>query len=573
MLRSTSMQVKVMLITILALIVLGVSISVQSISLFKDKCSEIYMSDCISATYRIQNYFDNTEGEITYDEANDVFAIGGTQVSYSFLNDMYNTEQAAGDTSIMHTIFYGQANVVTSFEREGYNRAENPLSDSVWSSVSKGTPVYLYNVDKGGISYNIFYAPMTDHNGNVVGCICSAVACGDIAEATSTVLRRIIITFVITAVLAAAVIFIIIGGIMKNLKKGCAEISRMAEGDLSELPEFKSSAKTHNEVHMILRDIRQLNTSMREAMTGINAEAKLVQEDSEVISGDIGEVNDSVTSISSALEEMSASMEEQTASLQMIGTKVTETYESVNDISALSEEGSKDSAESIRSARDLHDRAESAQTAAKVKTEEIAANLQAKIEESRQVEQINHLTEDILNISSQTNLLALNASIEAARAGEAGRGFAVVADEIRKLAEDSARVAGEIQSVSTNVISIVEDLSTEAENVITFVNESTMRAYEALLESSDSQDRETQAVADKMASFEQISRNIKKGMDEIKASIDGMNIAFEESAKGITEIAENASSVTSEMMDIDNKAADNQSAVQQLENELGRFTF
>ena len=57
--------------------------------------------------------------------------------------------------------------------------------------------------------------------------------------------------------------------------------------------------------------------------------------------------------------------------------------------------------------------------------------MESAVERSRNVEQINLLTADILEISSQTNLLALNASIEAARAGEAGKGFAVVADEIR----------------------------------------------------------------------------------------------------------------------------------------------
>ena len=41
--------------------------------------------------------------------------------------------------------------------------------------------------------------------------------------------------------------------------------------------------------------------------------------------------------------------------------------------------------------------------------------LENAIQNSRSVEEINVLTEDILSISSQTNLLALNASIEAAR--------------------------------------------------------------------------------------------------------------------------------------------------------------
>ena len=44
--------------------------------------------------------------------------------------------------------------------------------------------------------------------------------------------------------------------------------------------------------------------------------------------------------------------------------------------------------------------------------------LNKAIEDSKSVDQVNNLTNDILNISSQTNLLALNASIEEARAGD-----------------------------------------------------------------------------------------------------------------------------------------------------------
>lgn len=49
---------------------------------------------------------------------------------------------------------------------------------------------------------------------------------------------------------------------------------------------------------------------------------------------------------------------------------------------------------------------------------EIIENLKKAIDNSKSVEQVEGLTNEILSISSQTNLLALNASIEAARAGK-----------------------------------------------------------------------------------------------------------------------------------------------------------
>ena len=51
------------------------------------------------------------------------------------------------------------------------------------------------------------------------------------------------------------------------------------------------------------------------------------------------------------------------------------------------------------------------------KAADILSVLEAAIENSKSVEQVNRLTKDIISISSKTNLIALNASIEATRAG------------------------------------------------------------------------------------------------------------------------------------------------------------
>ena len=88
------------------------------------------------------------------------------------------------------------------------------------------------------------------------------------------------------------------------------------------------------------------------------------------------------------------------------------------------------------------------------------------MEEVKVVNEINVLTDSILNITEQTNLLALNAYIEAARAGEAGKGFAVVADEIRQLAEQSQEAVSNIQNITGQVDTAVGKLAVNADNML-----------------------------------------------------------------------------------------------------------
>ena len=99
------------------------------------------------------------------------------------------------------------------------------------------------------------------------------------------------------------------------------------------------------------------------------------------------------------------------------------------------------------------------------KVDEILTALNQAITDSQSVDQVNSLTDDIMNIASQTNLLSLNASIEAARAGAAGKGFAVVAGEIGSLAENSRQTAGNIQKINQVVVDAVHNLADNANDL------------------------------------------------------------------------------------------------------------
>src|SRR5690554_473754 len=157
--------------------------------------------------------------------------------------------------------------------------------------------------------------------------------------------------------------------------------------------------------------------------------------------------------------------------VKSVAIKAQEGSNTVNDVSKLVEEMKKKVVSSKENALRIY-----AQT---------RDELEEAIDKSKAVEQINELSQTILEITSQTNLLALNAAIESARAGEAGRGFAVVAEEIRKLAEGSADAVNRIQEVTKVILEAVDDLSNSSTSIMEFIDKQVLSDYDYSVTSSE----------------------------------------------------------------------------------------
>ncbi len=365
------------------------------------------------------------------------------------------------------------------------------------------------------------------------------------------------------------VVFAVAQNIMKGLNSVNAKVYDLVnnEGDLTQKLDIHSG----DELELIAGNVNAMLEYIRTIMLNIAGNSTQLNGSSKSVVENLSAAQMSITDVSATMQQMSAGMEETSAALVEVNDAVTDTFASVDEISAQAESGRVSSNAIMERAAGVHQKAVEEQEEARRLAKEMADAVNDKIEKSKAVETISELTANIINITEQTNLLSLNASIEAARAGEAGRGFAVVADEIGKLAQNSAAAAAQIRTVSAEVIDAVNELATEAEKMVVFMEETAMAGYEKLLDTSNDYQNDVGNMNDMMKEFASSSENVKRNMDAIKDSIEAINIAIEENAKGISNISELTVNITTSVDDIGMEANSNLDIANGLDSEVNRF--
>ena len=282
--------------------------------------------------------------------------------------------------------------------------------------------------------------------------------------------------------------------------------------------------------------------------------------------------NSSVSDLSALTEELSATMQEMSDNASLINSNTESVAGEVNQIAERTTEINNYTKEMIGHADSMESAARSNMESTGTKVNEILEVLNRAIEDSNSVNQVNSLTDDILNIASQTNLLALNASIEAARAGDAGRGFAVVATEISQLAAASQEAANRIQQINSVVTQAVHNLADNANGLVQYMNESILPEFEEFVTAGSEYKNKATYIENVMNEFESKTDSLKNTMVEIQKSINTIAHAIEEGAKGVSNAADSTQVLVTDMENISNRMDENFEIATDLKKETAIFT-
>lgn len=289
------------------------------------------------------------------------------------------------------------------------------------------------------------------------------------------------------------------------------------------------------------------------------------------VDGSVVKSNDSASDLSAMTEELSATMQDVGLSVNTINDNADNILKDVEIIATKSDDINQFSKEMKANAEKIESDARYNMVQTGEKVGNILDVLNKAIEDSKSVDQVNNLTNDILNISSQTNLLALNASIEAARAGEAGKGFAVVADEIRQLADSSRETANKIQSINSVVVAAVNNLSDNANNLVSYLQQTILPEFQTFVDGGVKYKENVSYIENAMDEFVEKTDVLKKNMDEIAHSINTITTVVDDGAAGVNNAAISTQDLVEDIVNISNKMIENKSIAQNLKNSTNIF--
>ncbi len=445
-------------------------------------------------------------------------------------------------------------------------------TEEVINALKGGIPSYteLQKNEHWGFLQSCYY-PLIDKQGKVVGVLaCDFDAAEVYQRAISFIAVYIIVLLVVLIVLCLVIIIYINKIVIGSITSMRNTITEVTNYDLTNKQESKLIERK-DEIGDIARAIEKMKEDLRRIITNVRAEAVGVEKDTAMTEGLMMHLTERAREVDETIENMSKVMNITALSTKEISEVTMDIEKAIDSISEKAQNGSSVVVEISSRAEALKKNAVDSQTYALETKTDMSLKLREAIVQARTIEQINTLSDAILQIASQTNLLALNAAIEAARAGEAGKGFAVVADEIRKLAENSKNTISQIQGVTSKVIASVEYLSNSSEAVLSFIDTKVINDYEALVKTGEQYYSDAQFVNNLIIDLSATSQQLTASMQNIVKSIQEIANSNEVAASSINDIAEKSISVVENAAEVINIASHAKESSQKLNNTVGIF--
>lgn len=390
------------------------------------------------------------------------------------------------------------------------------------------------------------------------------------AEANSLSLR--ILLFLLVGILISAVLGTVISiNITGPIKKITQIIKQTAQLNFQKTTYGSALAARKDETGDMAKAVSEMRRALRELVAEMEQTKDSLTSNMNLLDAVMKDNNSISEDNSATTQELAAGMTTTTENTANIVENINAIQANAQDIRNLSEQGQQESREIIQRAKQLR----SNTAASSDKTMEIYDAMRERtdnaVRQSKVVERINELTDDIRNISSQTNLLALNANIEAARAGEAGRGFAVVATEIGALANQTFQTVDGINDIVGEVNAAVDNMTECIQIIMDFLDKTVVADYDSFRQVGEKYEEDAEVFSDSMGKIRSEIADLSRKIDSIASAIESVNETIVQSSEGVTLIAEKSCNAVNKTSEGYQHLKENEEYLEKLKDLIDRF--
>lgn len=327
-----------------------------------------------------------------------------------------------------------------------------------------------------------------------------------------------------------------------------------------------------DETGKLAKVIEKIQVSMKEMVNLVNENSALVSDLVKKLDEIVGQLVVHAMNVNQVAEELSAGMEETSATAESLSTTSDHLNHFMDKMKEMNTEGASSITEISRKANEINQEFSKEVQAAENNLSNIVTGLQYAIEDATKVEQINILSESIIEIAEETNLLALNASIEAARFGEQGKGFGVIAHEIFRLADQSQKTAQNIQQIVTEVIDAVQKLSHSSEGALEFINDYIVNGYSKLIQVSEQYSKDSIKIKELIEDYVVISNEVVRETDVLTDAFHNLKNATTDGTIGSQKLAGNAEQMSEITNQVQRQSQLLKDLFSKLTDALGKFS-
>ncbi len=490
----------------------------------------------------------------------------------------------------------------TEFEDiSDYFYSSSVMYQTYYDEGMKMAMAYINKGESYGNSYRrMSFAPLSlrlqDETGTIVDKIRQALDDQIIkAQKLQKMSQNITMMLISMSILIAVMMsFRIASSLSKPIELVMKSTSKIAEGDLTYVPDYKKNdeiGKFCRNFAVAIESLKKLIFEVKDASgntvrisEGVISSASRTSEDIVNISGllstvenqfrnlseSIDTTSESSEIISSNIKELTYKIEDQASAVTQTSSALEELSATINNVTTIASKNEKESQNLLETTEEGGEKID--------QTKNIVSDV------SKHASDMYEILEIINNIASQTNLLAMNASIEAAHAGDYGKGFAVVADEIRKLAESTSDNSNKISSlltIITDKIKKAEVVSNESRVSFDSITEKMgkfINAFSEITYNMNEMAAGTGEITESSSNLSQITRLIESGANDINKRTKDIDLVLnnlKSNQKQTDEAIQKINAVTvtikDSMKSLIDQAEYNDQIVKKLDTEINRF--